>query len=251
MEESPELIIIAGIYGSGKSFYYSERKDKHFSSIEYLNIGDRVRDKYPDVNFEEIEKTQSIYDKAWEEINDYRNSLLDNRKSFIYENSLGGQDFLNFVEKAKEVGYKIDLRYIYLDSPEASLKRVQFRYENGGHLVPEKMIRDIYPKSVANVGIYAKLVDSMVIIDNAKLFDKSGHNLNNENKVVFKWNKKRGLRFICKPFFSEEKIKKLNLKEFFHSLEINHRKKLSAKTAQIFAKSIRSNDKGNSKGLGL
>jgi len=69
---------------------------------------------------------------------------------------------------AKVNGFRIDLVYICLDTPERSVLRVNERVLQGGHDVSDEDVRRRYLRSLAN------LPDAVRISDRAVLYDNSG-----------------------------------------------------------------------------
>lgn len=69
---------------------------------------------------------------------------------------------------AKVKGFRVDLVYICLDTPERSVLRVNERVLQGGHDVSDQDVRRRYMRSLAN------LPEAVRISDRAVLYDNSG-----------------------------------------------------------------------------
>lgn len=68
----------------------------------------------------------------------------------------------------RKAGYKIILYLLTLPNPEMAIARVNQRTKEGGHDVPEDVIRRRYQYGLKNFeNLYKQLVDEWVIIDNA------------------------------------------------------------------------------------
>jgi predicted ABC-type ATPase len=66
------------------------------------------------------------------------------------ETTLSGS-YINKVErKSKGLGYKINLIYIFIESPEACMERVKMRMAKGGHGVPEEDVKRRFYRSLKN-----------------------------------------------------------------------------------------------------
>jgi predicted ABC-type ATPase len=65
-------------------------------------------------------------------------------------------------------GYTIKLWFIALSSPELAISRVKERVAQGGHNIPEEVIRRRYTAGLENLPKYQKVVKSWVLLDGAK-----------------------------------------------------------------------------------
>ena len=64
--------------------------------------------------------------------------------------------------------YEIIVYYLKLQSVELSIERVRLRVSQGGHDIPEHVIRRRYERSWTNFQrIYKHLADSWTILDNS------------------------------------------------------------------------------------
>lgn len=95
-------------------------------------------------------------------------NYLAGRVSFAVETTLASRRTLETMRYAKVNGFRIDLIYICLDTPERSVLRVNERVLQGGHDVSDEDIRRRYLRSLAN------LPDAVRISDRAVLYDNSG-----------------------------------------------------------------------------
>ena len=70
--------------------------------------------------------------------------------------------------------------YVWLESAEVAVGRVAFRVENGGHNIPEDIIRRRYKRGLNNLfQNYIPIVDSWTIINNTNVFfDRIAHGEN-------------------------------------------------------------------------
>ena len=93
---------------------------------------------------------------------------LDSRVSFAIETTLASRRTLETMRTAKVNGFRIDLVFICLDTPERSVLRVNERVLQGGHDVSDEDVRRRYWRSLAN------LPEAVRIADRAALYDNSG-----------------------------------------------------------------------------
>jgi predicted ABC-type ATPase len=93
---------------------------------------------------------------------------LTRSEDFIIESTLSGRTLKNYLGRARKAGFKITIVFIYLDSPDTCVRRVQARVRGGGHNVPEDDIRRRYLRSCRNFWhIYREIADYWYVIYNS------------------------------------------------------------------------------------
>ncbi len=94
--------------------------------------------------------------------------LLETNKSFAFETTASGLNYVKHLKAAKSKGYEVGLAFLWLSSPQQALKRVFQRVKQGGHHVPEEAIVRRYYAGLNNFLIhYLPLADSALIMDNS------------------------------------------------------------------------------------
>ena len=105
------------------------------------------------------------------------NYLLSQKVSFAIETTLSTRSYQNLVEKAKSLGYEVQLLFFWLASPEMACQRVAKRVNEGGHNIPMSVIYRRYWLGLQNLfNIFIPIVDYWAIYDNcfeAKLIGDS------------------------------------------------------------------------------
>jgi predicted ABC-type ATPase len=87
--------------------------------------------------------------------------------SFAFETTCAGRVYLRLLENCKLNGWKVSLVYLWVPSPEYSLARVERRVRQGGHSIPEHVIRRRYKAGLFNMRhLYLPLADDATIYDN-------------------------------------------------------------------------------------
>lgn len=130
--------IIAGANGSGKTTF----------ALSYTAIN-----KIHFINADEIAKSYDPDDitrykvKAGKEFFRQLEINLNDDKSFMIESTLSGKYLKDVITKAKEKKFKIVLIYLFLETQEENIYRVQNRVLNGGHNVPKNDIERRYIRS--------------------------------------------------------------------------------------------------------
>lgn len=99
---------------------------------------------------------------------DRMNGLLTKGGDFAFETTLSTKSFRSFVLKAKEQGYRVSLLFFWLNHPDLAVKRVEIRVKEGGHHIPENVIRRRYENGLNNFfKVFYDQVDEWMFIDNS------------------------------------------------------------------------------------
>ena len=94
--------------------------------------------------------------------------LLAAGESFALETTLATRIYLPFIKQAQEQGYYVSLFFFWLNSPASAVERVKMRVSEGGHNIPESVIRRRYEGGLRYFFTrYQKIVDDWVFLDNS------------------------------------------------------------------------------------
>jgi predicted ABC-type ATPase len=94
--------------------------------------------------------------------------LAEQRESFAFETTLASRSFAPFLKRLKSKGYSVRVAYVWLRSPELSMRRVAERVARGGHFVPDDTVRRRYWRGLANFRqLYSPIADSWLVCDNS------------------------------------------------------------------------------------
>lgn len=161
-EHKPELIIIAGPNGSGKTsvtqrFLHHEWAD----GTIYINPDQIAKDLFGNWN----DKAAVL--KAADYCAELREKCLTEKKSFVFETVFSAQDKIDFVIRAKEAGFFIRLFFISTANPAINASRIANRVMKGGHDVPITKIISRYYKSIRNCKTVASIIDRLYVYDNS------------------------------------------------------------------------------------
>ena len=161
-EHTPELIIIAGPNGSGKTSI--TQKFLHHEWAEgttYINPDQIAKDMFGDWN-----NSESVL-KAATYCSDLREQCLKGKKSFVFETVFSAQDKIDFVIRAKQAGFFIRIFFISTSNPAINASRIAKRVMKGGHDVPITKIISRYNKSIQNCKTVAPIIDRLYVYDNS------------------------------------------------------------------------------------
>ena len=71
-------------------------------------------------------------------------SHLRRRESFAFETTLSGRRYVRMIPRWQRMGYRIKLIFLYLPDVTLAIERVRVRVKQGGHNIPENVIRRRY-----------------------------------------------------------------------------------------------------------
>ena len=101
-------------------------------------------------------------------------------KSFAFETTLSGLGYARSIRRWRASGYHVKMIFLSLPSVELALARLRVRVAQGGHNVPEAVVRRRFGRGLRNFEeVYKSLVDSWVLFDNSgptpRLIDSGDH----------------------------------------------------------------------------
>lgn len=93
---------------------------------------------------------------------------FDDKISFALESTLSGHAQANILRRAREIGYQIEIHYLWIPSTTLAIKRIAQRVKKGGHHIPSEDVKRRYGRSLENfVHTYAPLADVWMVWDNS------------------------------------------------------------------------------------
>lgn len=98
--------------------------------------------------------------------------------SFAFETTLSGRAYLRHIRQWQRAGYRVELIFLQLNHADEAVARVQQRVRQGGHDIPEAVIRRRFAAGLKNFHQhYAAAVDAWALYNNA-----------GETPVLLDWN---------------------------------------------------------------
>jgi predicted ABC-type ATPase len=160
--KKPEMIIIAGPNGSGKTSVTKRFLHHEWAAgTLYINPDEIANDVFGDWNSHD-----SIL-KAANYSSELREKCLKERKSFVFETVMSADDKIDFIIRAKQSGFFIRLFFISTSHPTINAARIAARVMKGGHDVPITKIVSRYYKSIENCKMVSSIVDRLYVYDNS------------------------------------------------------------------------------------
>ena len=90
------------------------------------------------------------------------------RESFAFETTLSGKAYLRHIAEWQAAGYRVELIFLKLNGADEAVARVAQRVRQGGHNIPEPVIRRRFAAGLQNfTRHYASAVDAWALYDNS------------------------------------------------------------------------------------
>jgi predicted ABC-type ATPase len=95
--------------------------------------------------------------------------LINSRQTFAFETTLTTRSYVSLIKRCVEMGYTINLVFLWLASPELAVERVRTRVMKGGHNIPENVIKRRYEKGLQNfINLFMSLSNKWIVADNSQ-----------------------------------------------------------------------------------
>lgn len=155
------LYIIAGPNGAGKTTASYTILPDIFDCNEFVNADEIARGLSPF-------NPESVSIKAGRLMLQRISELLETGKSFSFETTLSTRSYTELVKQAQERKYEVVLLFLALDSHELAIKRVRTRVDEGGHNIPEDIVKRRFDKGLLNLfQLYIRIVDKWILVNNS------------------------------------------------------------------------------------
>jgi predicted ABC-type ATPase len=157
----PNLYIISGANGSGKTTTAKQILPHFLNVYEYLNADEIAAGLSPF-------RPESVAIQAGKLMLKRLNYFVEHQTDFAFETTLSGLNYLRFLKKCQTQNYQINLIYFWLHSPDLAIARVRQRVASGGHNIPEETIIRCYYRGQKNlIQSYLVLCQTWIIYDNS------------------------------------------------------------------------------------
>ncbi|MCL1967316.1 MAG: AAA family ATPase [Fibromonadales bacterium] len=153
----PLLYIISGPNGSGKTTLAKELLENE--NLEFLNADEIAKS----INPNDVSKA---YMQAGREFFRRMDEYLEQGKSFAIETTLSGKYHKRMIERFKQSGYETKMLYIFLDSPNLCIDRINIRVSKGGHSIPDEDVIRRFFRSKNNFSDIKNSVDQWFLYFN-------------------------------------------------------------------------------------
>jgi predicted ABC-type ATPase len=161
MDRAKKILIIAGPNGAGKTTFATEFLPREAECPNFINadlIAAGISPFRPEASSIQAAKMMLEMMKKY----------VEKGESFSFETTLSGKNYARYIPEWQKEGYKVKLYFLRLPDSEFAIARVKQRVKEGGHNVPEDVVRRRYHSGLSNFEIlYKAIVDEWVLVDNA------------------------------------------------------------------------------------
>ncbi len=141
---TPTIYLIAGCNGAGKTTFAKEFLPTEAKCLRFLNADEIARGLSP-------LKPSAGAIRAARLLLTQVDEHLRRRETFALESTLSGKTYIRLFRRARQLGFEIELHYLWLSSPAQAIARVRQRVQQGGHHVPAADIRRRFQRSLVHL----------------------------------------------------------------------------------------------------
>ena len=158
----PNLYIIAGPNGAGKTTASYTLLPEMLGCVNFVNADEIARGLSPfSPDTVDVQAARIMLHRIDE--------LLTQKVDFAIETTLATRSYVQLIKRAQSIGYKVHLLFFHLESPEQAIQRVAQRVSNGGHDIPEDVIRRRFVRGIDNlIHLYLPICDGAMVFNNVK-----------------------------------------------------------------------------------
>ena len=154
-----KIIIIAGPKGAGKTTFARDFLPAEAQTLRFINA-DLIAAGFAPFN------PKSASFKAGRLMLEEIDECVDAGHSFAFETTLSGMVYLKKIPVWQALGFQVKLWFLSLPNEDIAVSRVARRVLQGGHNIPEDVIRRRFKAGLANFHErYSKSVDSWALFD--------------------------------------------------------------------------------------
>ena len=161
MTAARSILIIAGPNGAGKTTFAREFLPHEGNCPTFVNADLIAEGLNP------LQPEEEAVAAGRMMLNMIRAYVAEGR-SFAFETTLSGRTYARMIPQWQAQGYRVRLFFLRLPSPESAIERVRQRVSDGGHNIPEDVIRRRFNAGRRNFEtIYRPLVDDWSLYDSS------------------------------------------------------------------------------------
>ncbi len=153
MSDGKKIVIVAGPNGAGKTTFALEYLPHEANCSVFVNADLIAAGLSPfQPGIAAIRAARLMLKEIGEHTRAGRN--------FAFETTLAGKGYVRMIQHWRTDGYSVKLMFLSLATPEEAIARVKLRVTQGGHNVPEEVIRRRFASGLYNFqNMYRPCVD--------------------------------------------------------------------------------------------
>jgi len=157
----PDLYIISGCNGAGKTTASFTILPEMLNCKEFVNADEIAKGLSPF-------QPENVSFHAGRIMIERIEALINAEANFAFETTLTTLWYVNTIKLAKEKGYNVTLIYFWLDDVNLAIERVKLRVSEGGHNIPEAIIKRRYYRGIINLTTkFISVCDYWIVINNS------------------------------------------------------------------------------------
>ena len=140
---SKKIVIIAGPNGAGKTTFAREFLPREADCPDFINVDLIAAGLSPfDPNRAALRAGKLMLQEIHRRVNA--------GESFAFETTLSGRNYARLIPQWRAAGYHVKLIFLCLPTADLAVARVAARVTQGGHSVPEEVIRRRFDAGLRN-----------------------------------------------------------------------------------------------------
>lgn len=161
MKTNKRIVIIAGPNGAGKTTFAREFLPQEADCPDFINVDLIAAGLSPFAPDRAALRAGRIM------LDEIKRRVLAG-ESFAFETTLSGHNYARAIPRWREAGYYVKLIFLSLPTADLAVARVMTRAAQGGHDVPEDVVRRRFDAGLKNYDrLYRGLVNRWILYDNS------------------------------------------------------------------------------------
>ncbi|HZN39177.1 MAG TPA: AAA family ATPase [Planctomycetota bacterium] len=159
----PRVLVLAGPNGAGKSTTSQQLVHDQLGIANFVNADTIARGL---AAFE----PERVAAAAGRIMLHRLRELAAARADFAFETNLASRTLAPWLTSLRASGYRLLLVFLWLPSAEAAITRVRCRVREGGHHVPDEIVRRRYERGLANLrSTFLPMADAVWLFDSSRM----------------------------------------------------------------------------------
>jgi predicted ABC-type ATPase len=173
--DKPRCIVVAGPNGAGKTTFAREYLPNEARILNFVNADLIASGLSP------LRPELAAVPAARLMLNEL-DRFVERRADFAWESTLSGLAHIKRLQIMKELGYRLEIIYLGLASPQLAVRRIAARVRQGGHNVPKGDVLRRFLRCWHNFETrYRPLADAWAAYDNSRRSPKLMESNSSEN----------------------------------------------------------------------